>query len=163
MLGKARMPVFIGMMLVISFPAIAADYYSVALDVPSKTITETAWQESQPQTEWAPKTLTQLVTRGVGLVLPTGELAPQQSWEMDLGILQDDGNIVHLLGTASVSEMTPKFAIITADLSGVQLNNCSARLSATVEVATRSVRVEKLAFNCLGREVVVATARHHKE
>lgn len=147
--------------------ASAADYYSVVLDAPSKTITETAWQQTQTPTAWAPHSMEHILTRGVVLTLPNGELALELTWEMDLGILQGDGNITHLLGTASVSEIVVKanttFAVITADLTGVQTTECRARLSASVDVRTRVVWTEKLFFNCLGREVEVVTARHLKE
>lgn len=159
--------IVIGIALLTAFPVTAADYYSVALDVPSQVITETAWQQPQTPTTWAPHALDHILTRGVLLTLPNGELAPQLTWEMDLGILQGDGNITHLLGTASVSEMILRsnttLAVIMADLTGVQATDCRARLTASVDVRTLEVWTEKIFFNCLGREVVVATARHPKE
>lgn len=159
--------IVIGIVLLTAFPVAAADYYSVALDVPLQAITETAWQQPQAPTAWAPHALDHILTRGVLLTLPNGELTPQFTWEMDLGILQGDGNITHLLGTASVSEVISKanttLAVITADLTGVQITDCRARLTASVDARTRVVWTEKVFFNCLGREVVAATARHPKE
>jgi hypothetical protein len=161
---------FFGMMGVTvlhAVPALSAEYYSVAKDAPSQTVVESAWQETQSPTAWAPQPLEQVLTRGVLLVLPKEELVPQLTWEMDLGILQSDGNIMHLLGTATISNITPhstiKHATITADLSGVQMNDCRAQLSATVDADARTLLIEKLTFHCLGREVTVATALHPKD
>lgn len=156
-----------GFVLLNTSQAVCADYYSVSVDASSGTFIESAWQEAQAPTAWAPQPLEQVVTRGVALILPKEELVPQLAWEVDLGILQPDGNILHLLGTAVVSDVAlqekTRFALVTADLEGVQVSDCRARLAATVDVDRRLIVVEKLAFNCLGRDIFVAAALHPKE
>jgi hypothetical protein len=161
------MRVMMGCMVMSVVPAMAAEYYSVAVDVASQQVIESVWQEMQAPTAWAPQSLEHLMTRGALLILPKEDLIPKLTWEMDLGVLHPDGNIMHLLGTATVSEVSVKakqnHATITADLFGVQVNDCRARLSAIVDVGTRSLVMEKFMWNCLGREVAVATALHPKD
>jgi hypothetical protein len=156
----------IGLALLVSSSAMGSGYYSVAVDAATKTVTESVWQETQAPAAWAPQPLEEVLSRGVTLVLPTDRLVPRQAWEMDIGILQADGNILHLLGTATVSDVISRgqmrLAVVTADLSGVQDSDCRAHLSAMVDAGTHDIWVEKFSFHCLGREMTVATARHPK-
>ncbi len=166
MTGKIILGI-IGSALLSAVPATSADYYSVARDARSGIVIESAWQETPAQTAWAPQPLKTVVARGISLKLPKEDLAPHLDWEMDLGILQPDGNIMHLLGTVRVSEIVSgvktRLAAIAADLSGVQDSDCRAHLSAIVDANTRALIVEKFVFNCLGHEATVATALYPRE
>lgn len=150
-------------------PAIGlcSPYYSVSVATPTKAITESAWYSDIAMPAWAPQTVAQIAAHGIMMPLPSQELIVGAAWEMDFGVLHSDGNILHLLGTAIVSDVsTPPrrpIATISAVLVGTQNADCRASLQAQVDVTSLQLLVEKLHFVCLGNDVHVATAALPKE
>lgn len=150
-------------------PAIGlcSPYYSVSVATPMNVITESAWYSDVAIPAWAPQTVAQIAAHGIMMPLPSQELVAGTAWEMDLGVLHSDENILHLLGTAIVSDVTTPpqrpIATISAVLVGTQNADCRASLLARVDVTSQQLLVEKLHFVCLGNDVRVATAALPKE
>ncbi len=157
----------LGCMMIHSATGVCSTYYSVSVDEAKKTTSESKWHVDDGVGTWAPQTLTQIASHGVMLPLPSQRLVKGVAWEVDLGVLQLDGNILHLLGTATVSGVTTmaqrSIATLSVDLTGTQNSDCHTTLQLHVDADSQQLLVEKLHFVCLGEDVRVAMAALPKE
>lgn len=95
----------------------------------------------------APLTMIEISRQGI--MLPVAGIVVDT--EVDVPVLDSNGNILHLLGTAHPVKLPDgPFVEVDADLAGTTQKECTAHVQNLVAVTTHHTVAQKLDMTCLG-------------